>query len=1806
MKTDTLRAKLLNCFFAFTLVFGLCIPTLGVTSPSSEAYAADETMTVYYDFKEVKPAASRPGSIAVNTLLLFAPTSVTTVSTSEAFLSLPSGCGMMKVSSLTKGSSNRQPSGSTNFIAAVVHPDNAQKAINTKVGFDGCNGSFWCTSSDNTYWHYACDGGGVPNASFRVYTYNQATVNKSNLTAKTTTKKEVSSTDIHIPKNELAVTLNVNGRVFNIDSSRWTFVDDTVNYVKNDRQITIQFGNVQASCNVDFYGQAPDPHAYKSVARDTGATGNLKVGETLHYNVKVTNEATTGSIWKDVTINDTLPVGLELVPGSVNLARTQTIDPNDHIPSISLTESNYRYDSATRTMSLTIPYYVLNSQAYELTYDVTVDPTAIAGGTAGGANETRDLTNTVNVTGHDSDNKIYNCDPTACLPIPGVTNPDDVKVEQVVPGSENDPDPDPTKTDPIAYLEHSKVATNMTDTREGAVTQVYDIIKYTMTMENTKPGSVFRDAQFVDQMPQGLDILLNDAEHPMAITKASTTGDDRYWTDSWSEPVTADSYDSATRTLTAPCGDMFYGEKVTLTFYAQVTPDALGGDIGNVGTIEAATPQVDPETKQPVIDPETGNPETEKKTDDIPDPTYPDPEKDKPTTTEVEKPVIDPETGEPKVDPETGDPITETVTETTGGVAAGDPEPKVEKTISVIAKKEGVEVTDSNKNVPQVGDTVRTTVVVTNLKEGTEWVNVKVNDSCNSALELIPDSIRVFDPEGNDVTDQCFKPDPNDPLKITLDIPAVTGGAAYTLQYDALVTGDAVSNDPNGQPNITDPVEVNGETPDPSDDTPATAEDKPTDMARPGDPLDSVIKTMKVLGSNTNAVKVGDTVQYTIIAGNMGDKTTQALRPIVLDPLPEGVEFASDYVYVTKMTFNNRSQEWEKASPSYVRKIVRSNVYNEAARTLVVPVGEVLANGADRVCQGQTGYQIVFECKVTSVALAAHENLGNIAYSESEKPSEQPTPSTPDDPINPDNPDNPNNYPTDDDGDIIKTDPETGDPVIDPETGEPEKIKDPDGKPIKPGDKPEDHPSIPDGNLDDYIKDQIDPPIVVPEPVRPTYPTDEDGDIVNPDGDKVKDPEGNPIKPGDTKEDHPSIPDDVDLDDYIQEPTYVDPTVNPDPDNPTPTPGAEPVRDPDRPVYPTDKDGDIIIPEIDPTTGEPKVDDEGYPVGEKVKDPEGNPIKNTDTPKDHPSIPGDIDDYIQNPTDENGDPVVDPETGKEIKGTDPIPVEYPVDEDGDVVIPVVDPETGNPVVDPDTGEPKYEKVVGPDDQPVKPDQTEVLEDLDIPKITALHQVIKEVAKLADDGTNIAGKVTYDSGKTGTDRVTTENDTTYEAGDKINTTVKVKNLVKGTRWAGAIVIDKPSNMIVTYYELVDPYGNTLTTWGDKGQYAGVMTASTQATQATQAEQATQATTQSDVASMLANASMVKVMRSAYADTLDAGVTPRAATPSSVARLKYDGKQFRLSAAEIVGLEQYQVYYEGYVPEGTKAGNLEELIEDPTSNNPLDDIKKNDGPEVPANTPEGAKLPEPTPETPTVADPNLEDLRITLSAKNEMRMDGETQVGDEVTYTITLENRSTPDKPWLDVVARADIPVGLDFVPGSIVLVTADGQVINVPDTAYDPESRILAVNVGDITSGKDARVIFKAEATTEMENSDIGMIAKGYGTLPSQVDPDDESYVKPDPGTAFVPEEGWAAFEENHVVVTHTEKVYPNEKSETPDPAVDNNNNTTKLASSADKPVVTQKLAKTSDTTATTALGIGALALLAACALVIARRRMKRD
>lgn len=223
------------------------------------------------------------------------------------------------------------------------------------------------------------------------------------------------------------------------------------------------------------------------------------------------------------------------------------------------------------------------------------------------------------------------------------------------------------------------------------------------------------------------------------------------------------------------------------------------------------------------------------------------------------------------------------------------------------------------------------------------------------------------------------------------------------------------------------------------------------------------------------------------------------------------------------------------------------------------------------------------------------------------------------------------------------------------------------------------------------------------------------------------------------------------------------------------------------------------------------------------------------------------------------------------------------------------------------------------------------------------------------------------------------------------------------------------------------------------------------------------------------------------------------------------------------------------------------------------------------------------------PKHEELRITLSAQNETRTDGYTYVGDLVTYTIDIENLGDEDTNWLDVIARADIPQGLNFIPGSIVLTTIEGEEISVSDAAYNNQNRILALNVGNIPGGKAAKVVFRAEVTLEAINKDIGMTAHAYGTMPDEIT---EDYVAAEPGTPFVPEEGWALFEKDHFSISNTEKVYPSEYV---------------TAQNHVKGTPEQeKLAKTSDFMGFAAVGVGAIAIIAAIVLILARKRIQKN
>ena len=111
-----------------------------------------------------------------------------------------------------------------------------------------------------------------------------------------------------------------------------------------------------------------------------------------------------------------------------------------------------------------------------------------------------------------------------------------------------------------------------------------------------------------------------------------------------------------------------------------------------------------------------------------------------------------------------------------------------------------------------------------------------------------------------------------------------------------------------------------------------------------------------------------------------------------------------------------------------------------------------------------------------------------------------------------------------------------------------------------------------------------------------------------------------------------------------------------------------------------------------------------------------------------------------------------------------------------------------------------------------------------------------------------------------------------------------------------------------------------------------------------------------------------------------------------------------------------------------------------------------------------------------------------------------------------------------------------------------------------------------------------------------MTAKGYATLPSEFDVEDESYVKPEIGSAFVPEGGWLLYDEGHMSVSNVEKVYPSEYVTAQE----------HVKGTPEEQEQAAKLAKTGDTTALVALGVGVIAVAAGVALVVARRRMKKN
>lgn len=258
-----------------------------------------------------------------------------------------------------------------------------------------------------------------------------------------------------------------------------------------------------------------------------------------------------------------------------------------------------------------------------------------------------------------------------------------------------------------------------------------------------------------------------------------------------------------------------------------------------------------------------------------------------------------------------------------------------------------------------------------------------------------------------------------------------------------------------------------------------------------------------------------------------------------------------------------------------------------------------------------------------------------------------------------------------------------------------------------------------------------------------------------------------------------------------------------------------------------------------------------------------------------------------------------------------------------------------------------------------------------------------------------------------------------------------------------------------------------------------------------------------------------------------------------------------------------------------------------------------------------------------DPAPGSVKVVKTATNTSRDDGTTHVNDVIRYTITLTNTEA-GTAWMNAFVSDHVPAGLEPICDSIKLTrtSADAAADNaattelaVADAAYTPDTRTLAVNVGHLAGGQTVTVTFDALVMEEARAADIGNVAYGSGTLPSDYDfeklieelaPGDDANgtldelgyasTDPKPGTpAVIPaqyHDDWVAYRADLASVV-SDAAYP--------PGV----TAAGGVLAADSEATGSLIAKTSDFMGFVAAGVGVIALVAVIVLIVARKRMKK-
>lgn len=353
------------------------------------------------------------------------------------------------------------------------------------------------------------------------------------------------------------------------DARIGTYVSSTDAVPDNDVIVYPSFGTV-VSAGMSVYNETQG---------DIGGHVTNRVGDTVSYSISIKNSS-PGLTWHNAKITDELPRGIDIVPGSIALAKKggEAVTLDDAV-----------YDSSQGSNGAivhTVESPIETDEEYVLTFKAIINNDApyVPGGDGTGIQNSA----TVEGTDPDGNDVAAQTDP---VNLPGSGYVSFAPAEKwVTKGAEN-------LTDPSA-----------------STAQVGDIVRYTIELGNSSNDSNSRweNAWFYDKIPEGL------AVEASTITMTHPSEDNVQGTH---EHIVPASYNPDTREISVSAGVLKAGEKATLTFSVIVSADAVGQSVKN--TAWAVTDGKDKPTNPPD---EPGDIDKTPKPDpDNPDPDSPDP-----------------------------------------------------------------------------------------------------------------------------------------------------------------------------------------------------------------------------------------------------------------------------------------------------------------------------------------------------------------------------------------------------------------------------------------------------------------------------------------------------------------------------------------------------------------------------------------------------------------------------------------------------------------------------------------------------------------------------------------------------------------------------------------------------------------------------------------------------------------------------------------------------------------------------------------------------------------------------------------------------------------------------------------------------------------------------------------------------------------------------------------------------------------------------------------------------------------------------